>query len=81
MESESSSLCRTKFSPAEDDILRSIVQKFGARKWNTIAQYLPGRTARQCRDRFRNYLSPDLKNGPWSREEDIMLIEKVKGPL
>lgn len=77
MDFDDLNLSRTKFSAAEDELLRKTVQKYGAKKWNTIAQHLPGRTARQCRDRFQNYLSPDLTNGPWSHEEDLLLLEKV----
>lgn len=35
------------------------------------------RTARQCRERWKLYLSPDIKNGPWSREEDSQLTNLV----
>lgn len=77
MEVDDLSLYRTKFSAAEDELLRKTVQKFGPRKWNSIAKHIPGRTARQCRDRFQNYLSPDLINGPWTQEEDQLLIQKV----
>lgn len=44
--------------------------------WIAVAEQLPGRTARQCRDRWVNYLSPSNKNGPWSHEEDQLLAEK-----
>lgn len=74
----SANLLRMKFSPAEDEILKNAVQKIGARKWSAIASYLPGRTARQCRDRFQNYLKPNLTNGPWSHDEDTLLLQKVK---
>lgn len=35
------------------------------------------RTARQCRERWKNYLSPDVRNGPWTIEEDNLLLELV----
>lgn len=68
---------RRKFSPEEDIKLSSIIAIHGPRKWDQIALSLPGRTGRQCRDRFHNYLNPSLTNGPWTREEDRLLQQKV----
>ena len=30
---------------------------------------------RQCRERWNNYLDPTLKTGPWTEEEDQILLE------
>jgi hypothetical protein len=35
--------------------------KHGDRKWAVIAQSLPGRVGKQCRERWTNHLRPDLK--------------------
>ena len=68
---------RRKFSPEEDVQLSKLIEIYGPKKWDTIALSMPGRTGRQCRDRFTNYLDPSLTNGPWTKEEDIMLQQKV----
>ncbi|KAK8880689.1 hypothetical protein M9Y10_003374 [Tritrichomonas musculus] len=68
---------RRKFSLEEDIQLSKIISIHGPRKWDKIALFLPGRTGRQCRDRFQNYLKPSLSNGPWTREEDKLLEQKV----
>ncbi|MDR0740922.1 MAG: hypothetical protein LBF34_04410 [Puniceicoccales bacterium] len=34
------------------------------------------RKARQCRERWKNYLAPDLNFSPWTRENDALLREK-----
>lgn len=34
-----------------------------------------GRTYKQCRERFTNYLRDGLNCGPWSKEEDALLLE------
>lgn len=68
---------KRKFSPEEDLILKREIALHGPRKWDKIALSLPGRTGRQCRDRFHNYLNPTLTNGPWTKEEDKLLEEKV----
>jgi hypothetical protein len=45
--------------------------------WIDIATQLPGRCARQCRDRWANYLCPGNKNAAWTASEDELLVEKV----
>jgi hypothetical protein len=39
---------------------------------------MPGRTARQCRDRYKNYLMESLVNAPWSPEEDAILLDRFQ---
>jgi hypothetical protein len=36
------------------------------------------RNARQCRERYKNYLSPQFHNDPWTPAEERLLTEKVK---
>lgn len=69
---------RQTFSPEEDAYLCSLVQQFGVNSWKFIAKKMPNRTTRQCRERYKNYLSPEIKNGPWTKEEDELLKEKYK---
>jgi hypothetical protein len=68
---------RRKFTREEDLMLRSLVEKFGTHHWHAIARSLPGRSARQCRDRYMNYLMDSLIRNPWTHEEDIFLIVQV----
>jgi hypothetical protein len=35
------------------------------------------RNARQCRERWQNYLDPELRRSPWTAEEDLLLQAKV----
>ena len=41
-----------------------------------MRKWVPGRTGRQCRDRYQNYLIPGFFNGQWSKEEDDLLMIK-----
>lgn len=41
----------------EDDIIVELVQKNGAKKWSVIAQNLPGRIGKQCRERLEKFLA------------------------
>lgn len=67
---------RKKFTPEEDEKLKQLVGLFGSKKWESIASQMPGRTGRQCRDRYKNYLVPGYFNGQWTQEEDDLLKEK-----
>lgn len=69
---------RSKFTSNEDAMLKSLVEMHGTSDWQYISQLLPGRNARQCRDRWLYYLSPDVINGPWTQEEENLLIEKFE---
>jgi len=40
-----------------------------------IQQHIPGRTDVQCRERWMNVLSPEIKGGHWNPEEDQRLKE------
>lgn len=66
---------RQTFTTAEDELLTQLVGKLGEYDWNAVAQQMPGRTPRQCRDRWKGYLAPNLSSEEWSRQEDQMLIE------
>ena len=33
----------------EDELLKKVVNKFGAQKWSHIAKYIPNRMGKQCR--------------------------------
>ena len=67
---------RQMFSPEEDEMLKLLVKKFGDKDWKFVAKKMPGRTTRQCRERYKSYLAPDIKNGPWTEEEDELLKQK-----
>jgi hypothetical protein len=69
---------KSKFSPEEDALLIELVNEYGLNDWDNVTLHLRGRNARQCRDRWLNYLSPDVKNGPWTGEEEKLLLEKYE---
>lgn len=61
----------------EDKLLRNLVTKFGAKKWNNIAKFFDNKTSVQCSARFRR-MKKGIKKDPWSNQEDKQLIELVK---
>jgi hypothetical protein len=54
-----------------------LVRSNFASTWAAIAARVPGRSARQCRDRWTNYLAPGVSFAPWSPEEDAQIIALV----
>jgi hypothetical protein len=74
---------RRKFTPSEDAKLRSLVPRHGEINWHTIATYFTSRTPRQLRERWKHYLAPTVNTGPWTFEEDWLLVQKTNelGPV
>lgn len=67
-----------KFGADEDLQLKDLVRKYGENNWTQIAQNMPNRNARQCKERWCNYLSPNICKSPWTQDEDNLLLEKYK---
>jgi hypothetical protein len=70
-------VARRPFQPGEDALLIQILQTQVFLNWDVVAQQFNGRTARQCRERWMNYLSPSVRTGQWTREEDERLLALV----
>lgn len=67
---------RSQFSQEEDEKLTNLVNQYGDDNWEDIASLMKNRNIRQCKERWLNYLSPNVKNCPWTQEEDD-LLEKL----
>ena len=67
---------RQKFSAEEDELLLSLVKKYGTQNWKCVMLGMQGRTARQCRERFKYYLEPTLNKDTWTEAEDRILMAK-----
>ena len=68
---------RSRFRPEEDEAIRKAIEEHGRIAWSRIASILPNRTARQVRERWLNYLTPDVSHAPWTEEEDMELLQTV----
>lgn len=64
---------KSKFTPQEDQKLRDLVSRYGENDWVTISKMMGTRNQRQCRERWTNYLSPNICFAPWSSQEDELL--------
>jgi len=59
----------------EDMTLLRLVQSMrGPMKWSVVAQSMPERTGKQCRERYVNHLNPRLKVTDWSPMEDATIF-------
>ncbi|KAG8381864.1 hypothetical protein BUALT_Bualt05G0017100 [Buddleja alternifolia] len=67
-------LVKGPWSKEEDEIIIELVNKYGPKKWSTIAQHLPGRIGKQCRERWHNHLNPNINKEAWTQDEELALI-------
>jgi hypothetical protein len=72
---DNSSHVKGAWSDEEDQRLKELVEQFGPKRWSVIAEHLPGRIGKQCRERWYNHLDPSVKKEWWTPEEDRIIIE------
>jgi hypothetical protein len=63
------------WSPEEDECVTNLVLRYGPKKWAKIAEHLPKRNGKQCRERWHNHLDPSIRKDPWTEEEDKALLD------
>ncbi|ORX46514.1 hypothetical protein DM01DRAFT_1339516 [Hesseltinella vesiculosa] len=68
---------RSPWNKEEDDALRGAVAVYGIGHWTKVQRHIPGRTDMQCRERWVNVLDDNLKFGPFSEEENALLVKLV----
>lgn len=71
---EASDRIKGPWSPEEDELLRKLVERHGARNWSIICKSIPGRSGKSCRLRWCNQLSPEVAHRPFTPEEDEIII-------
>ena len=72
---------KSKWMPDEDRLLQEGISRFGIGQWKKIAEIVPGRSAKQCRERWIGQLDPNLNHNEWTVEEDqtIISLQKIHG--
>ena len=68
---------RKKFSSEEDEIIKLIFLNNENKKFEDYSSLLKGRSKRQCKERFNNYLNPNLKELIWTIDDDLKLLDKI----
>ena len=66
---------RMPWTAEEEANLTKLVQAYGSKKWSLIAHLIPGRSGKQCRERWLNHLRPDINKGEWTADEERVLAE------
>jgi len=66
---------RKPWTDDEDRMLRALVAKHGMQQWALIAQSMPDRNGKQCRERWHNQLDVNLTRDGWTPEEDKILLD------
>jgi hypothetical protein len=67
-------LTKGSWTREEDETIIKYVEQHGIKDWTKLAGLLPGRIGKQCRERWRNHLDPDVNHAPWTEQEDEILI-------
>ncbi|CAA0387803.1 Transcription factor MYB41 [Arabidopsis thaliana] len=64
------------WTPEEDEVLVAHIKKNGHGSWRTLPK-LAGllRCGKSCRLRWTNYLRPDIKRGPFTADEEKLVIQ------
>ena len=72
---------KVPWTQLDDYRLKKAIEKYGFIPWKVVAEQVPGRTDKQCRERWLNHLNPFIKNGGWSPEEDdeILSFHRIQG--
>ena len=68
----------SKWTPVQDEMLRTAVSIYGTSKWSLVAALVKGRTAMQCSTRWQGALNTTIHKGKWEAEEDQILIAAVE---
>lgn len=66
-------LKKGQWTTEEDAYLHSLVAR-GWKNWSVIAGEIPGRTSKQCRERWFHHLDPSINRGPYTEEEDALIL-------
>lgn len=65
---------KVKWTEQEDQMLIQSIEQVGTSNWSLVASYLPGRSGKQCRERWTNQLDPMLNRDNWTPHEDALLL-------
>lgn len=66
-------LVKGSWTREEDETIISWVRAKGPVKWTKLAERLPGRIGKQCRERWHNSLNPNLVKSIWLPQEDEII--------
>ena len=62
------------WTKVEDELLKKGIEKYGINNWGMVAELIPRRTKKQCKERYYNHLDPNIVRKPWTEEEDQLML-------
>ena len=62
----------------EDEILKASVMKYGLNQWSRVSSLLVRKSAKQCKERWYEWLDPKIKKTPWTKDEEEKLLNLAK---
>ncbi|RHY95014.1 hypothetical protein DYB37_013122 [Aphanomyces astaci] len=65
---------RRQWTSQDDEYILRFVHHHGTKRWSRIARLLPGRTPKQCRTRWLNFLDPTIDKAPWRADETEVIF-------
>lgn len=72
------SMRRGVWSPSEDDMLRRVMNHKHGHTWEWVGKHLLGRSGKQCRERWVNYLDPSLARTQMNKQEKSALAHIIR---
>eukprot|EP01044_Picomonas_judraskeda_P024206 COSAG03_NODE_6591_length_1035_cov_1.601496_1_plen_85_part_10 len=79
VEDKKNNVYKGPWTEEEDELLRSLLAASSGlpknKLWVEIGQAMRQRNGKQCRERWLNHLSPNVRKGAWSEEEERILKE------
>lgn len=57
----------------EDVTLAELVKTHGVKRWSIISSIITNRSAKQCRERWKHQLDPNINTASWTHDDEWML--------
>ncbi|KAL9658031.1 hypothetical protein ABK040_012270 [Willaertia magna] len=67
-----------RWTKGENELLIKAIEKYGEKKWNEIAKMVGTKNSDQCNQHWWRVLNPKISKKPWTEEEDVLLVDKVR---
>ena len=68
---------KSPFTTQDDIRLVKIINENPSLDWEDIAAKMGDRNVRQCKERWENYLSPNINKSRFTHAEDVLLLKKL----
>ncbi|GFR15127.1 transcriptional activator Myb [Trichonephila clavata] len=75
------SLLRKLWTPEEDAKMLKVIETYRVGKfipWNIVCNFLENRNVARAMTRYERVLDKEINRGPWTKEEDAMIVACVK---